>query len=247
MNPARGCPTTPLTYPASGVPPSHRGQIFQASLIKAEADLGLQCIHSPTKLSGPWPSRDSYSKYSRDRPLLIWQLETWKITAESWDVSLWLQAAKTQNEQDSEKGWGRFQWPGALSTEVQLCKGRRQARNNACEGFLLPANQKGKWWEKYWSTFFFYNEINKIYATLPPPLTLISWATDRVTLETSGKNRRQEFTKKKKKKERDLRDGKRATGLSPLLGNRTGIGKMNFLTFESPQLIKGRGIWGSCW
>lgn len=157
MNPARGCLTIPPAYPASGVPPSHRGQIFQASIIKAEADLGLQSIHSPTKLTGSWPSRDSYSKCSRDRPLLIRQLETWKITAESWYICLWLQAAKTQNEQHSEKGSGRFQWPGALSTEVQLWKGRRrQARNNAHKGFLLPVNQTGKWWEKYWSTFFLF-------------------------------------------------------------------------------------------
>lgn len=78
MNPARGCLTTHPTYLASVVPPSHRGQSFQASLIKVEADLGLQCIHSPTKLAGSWPSGDSYSKWSRDRPLLIWQLETWK-------------------------------------------------------------------------------------------------------------------------------------------------------------------------
>lgn len=38
------------------------------------------------------------------------------MTAEFWDTSLWLQAAKPQNEHNPEKGSGRFQQAGAFGS-----------------------------------------------------------------------------------------------------------------------------------
>lgn len=157
MNPARGCLTTHPTYLASVVPPSHRGQSFQASLIKAEADLGLQCIHSPTKLAGSWPSGDSYSKWSRDRPLLIWQLET-------------------SSSQDKMSRILRKDQVGSNDREFCLQKfglgkvgGDRPETMHVKASSSLPIKQESGG-RNIDPPLFFYNVIDKIYT--PPPLHL---------------------------------------------------------------------------